>query len=71
MKPGQKIFNLLKSAKGQHVPVSHIVAVVKLEAKDVMDLCSRLVSIGKASCRYERNGFEYEPHFWVEVAKKK
>lgn len=71
MKPGQKIFNLLKSAKGQHVPVSHLVAVMKLEQKEVMDLCSRLVSIGKANSKYERNGPQHEMHFWVEVAKKK
>lgn len=39
MRPGQKIFNLLKAAKGEHVPLSHLAAVLKLQPGDVLELC--------------------------------
>ena len=65
MRPGQKIFNLLKAAKGEHVPLSHLAAVLKLQPGDVLELCNRLVTIGKVSCRNQRNGSVYEMHYWV------
>lgn len=71
MMPGQHIYALLKSVKGQHVPLSHIVAVTRFERQEVMDLCSRLVSIGKVSSRYERNGHSHELHYWVEAGGKR
>lgn len=71
MRLGQRCFNLIKSANGQHVPVSHLVAVTKAEWSDVMDVCCRLVEIGKASSRYERNGPLHEMHFWVEPKGKR
>ena len=66
MRLGQRLFNLLKQAKGHHVPLSHIVAVVKLPQPDVAALCSRLVAIGKVQSKYERNGPAHELHYWVE-----
>ena len=66
MRPGQKIFNLLKQAKGEHVPLSHLAAVVNLQPGDVMEICDRLVQIGKVGCRYQRNGAVHEMHYWAE-----
>ena len=66
MRPGQKIFNLLKAAKGEHVPLSHLAAVLKLQPGAVLELCNRLVTIGKASCMNQRNGSSYEMHYWVD-----
>ncbi len=65
MRPGQKIFNLLKAAKGEHVPLSHLAAVVKLQPGDVMEICERLIQIGKVCSMYQRNGAVHEMHYWV------
>jgi len=66
MRLGQRLFNLLKAAKGERVPVSHLVAVTKADRNDVLELCNRLVTIGKASCMNQRNGSTYEMHYWVD-----
>ena len=66
MRPGQKIFNLLKAAKGEHVPLSHLAAVLKLQPGDVMELCEKLIKIGKVNSKYQRNGSVYEMHYWVD-----
>lgn len=66
MRLGQRLFNLLKAAKGERVPVSHLVAVTKADKSDVLELCNRLVTIGKASCMNQRNGSSYEMHYWVD-----
>lgn len=71
MRLGQRCFNLLKAAKGQHVPLSHLVAVTKADRDDVAEVCSRLVAIGRASSRYERNGPSHELHFWCESKERR
>lgn len=71
MKPGQKIFELLKAAKGEHVPLSHLAAVVKLQPGDVMELCERLIKIGKVNSKYQRNGNSHEMHYWVDQKGKR
>ena len=65
MKLGQRCLNLIKSANGQHVPVSHLVAVTKAEWYEVVNVCNKLVLIGKAQSRYERNCPKHELHYWV------
>lgn len=69
MMPGQRIYKLLKEAKGEHVPVSHIAAIVKFQLEDVIDLCNRLVKINKVRSKYQRNGNGYEMHYWVDTKK--
>lgn len=66
MRLGQRLFDLLQQAKGERVPVSHLVAVTKVDRQDVLELCNRLVTIGKVSCRNQRNGSVYEMHYWVD-----
>lgn len=67
---GQRLYNLIKAAKGEHVPVSHLVAVTKADRNDVTEYCERLVTIGKAESRYERNGQAHELHYWVKPKAK-
>ena len=71
MRPGQRIFNLLKQAKGEHVPLSHLAAVVKMTPGDVMEICERLIKIGKVNSKYQRNGNSHEMHYWVEAGGKR
>ena len=41
MMPGQRIYKLLKEAKGEHVPVSHIAAIVKFHLEDVIQILEK------------------------------
>lgn len=70
MKPGQKIFDVLRSANGEHVPLSHLAAVAKMTPGDVMEICERLIRIGKVNSKYQRNGSVHEMHYWVDKGRR-
>lgn len=69
--PGQAIYDLLKQAKGNHVPLSHLATVVGLPADDLITVCDTLVQYQGVSCRYMRNGDKHEMHYWIEPKGKK
>lgn len=68
-RPGQKLFRLLKEAKGTMVPVSNLAAVSGIPADDCITILERLVQGYGVAGRYMRNGDKHEMHYCVGEKK--